>query len=114
MSAREAGPARLFVITGGRTRAAGGAALDLVTLVAVADEAPPGLASERAAILRLCGGGPLPVAELGARLALPVSVVKALLRGLLADGLVTAHPPASHRPPDLETLRQVLSGLHDL
>ncbi|MFC5185129.1 DUF742 domain-containing protein [Actinomadura harenae] len=117
MSARrheQEDPDRYFTITGGRRDAS----LDLVALV-VAEIGPlPGMSSEQVRILRLCRDTPVAVVELSAHLALPVSVVRILLRDMLADGRITVrHPVSAPEPeqlPDLETLKQVLVGLHNL
>ncbi|MBW8486630.1 DUF742 domain-containing protein [Actinomadura parmotrematis] len=137
MNTRQVGgedPDRLYIVTGGRlvARAAAhqdalrrdgapnprDAVLDLVTLVVGVGVPPPGLPTEHAAILRLCSDGPLSLAELSSYLALPVTVVKLLLRDLLAVGRIAVRPPVSapapDRLPDLETLKQVLVGLQNL
>ncbi|WP_019630116.1 DUF742 domain-containing protein [Actinomadura atramentaria] len=110
-------PDRLFVVTAGRADAAG-PVLDLVSLIVGGVDAPPGTPSEHARILRLCRYHPSSVAELSAHLRTPVSVLKVLLRDLARTGLVAVRAPESARAPDrlpdLETLRQVLVGLHEL
>ncbi|MBA8951077.1 DUF742 domain-containing protein [Actinomadura namibiensis] len=112
---RTAGPERLYVVTRGR-RDPGGPDLDLMTLVEAADAAaPPGAPSEYPRILRLCRR-PVAVAEIAAHLGFPVSVVRVLLRDLLAAGLAVARPPAPGPAgtTDMETLEQVLVGLRNL
>jgi hypothetical protein len=109
-------PDRLYTVTKGRSRPPEHA-FDLVTLI-VAEQAPtPGMQSEHVRILEICAD-PTAVVELAAELALPVSVVKILLGDLLEAGRVTArHPrfaPSKARLPDLDTLKQVLSGLQRL
>jgi hypothetical protein len=109
-------PDRLYIVTGGRDRA-DEEALDAVTLVVGECEPVPGMQSEHARILQLCRY-PVAVVELSADLGLPVSVVKILLRDLLDTGRITVRQPSSAahrtRPPDRETLRQVLVGLENL
>ncbi|MFH8801368.1 DUF742 domain-containing protein [Streptomyces sp. NPDC017936] len=104
---------RPFTLTGGRTRP-GRADFTLITTV-TAVEPPPGRAvrpqPEHTRILRLCAR-PLAVAELAARLDLPVSVVVIMLCDLLDAGLITARPPRSVAgAPDLELLQKVRDGL---
>ncbi|MFI6522515.1 DUF742 domain-containing protein [Spirillospora sp. NPDC050679] len=110
-------PDRLYIVTGGRGAAAP-VELDLVTLILAEGEPAGGMQSEHAEILRSCRYHPMAVVELSARLRMPVSVVRVLLRDLLALGRVTARPPASAparaQLPDLETLKQVLVGLQNL
>lgn len=108
------GPDRLYTVTGGRTRARG-AAFDTVSLIVAASEPAPGMQSEHVRILRMTRR-PMAVAELSARLRLPVSVVKILLSDLLDAGRITVHhPSAAHAGrPDPDTLKQVLVALRDL
>jgi hypothetical protein len=135
---RDDGPERLYTLTGGRSRAAD-PAFDLVTFVVAVSEPVPGMASEHAAILRMCAA-PTPVVEIAWGLDMPVSIVKILLGDLHAAGRITARTPLHHdRPthgepplptrhqhhqseavpeqaqlPDAELLKQVLVGLHRL
>lgn len=107
-------PERLYVITGGRTRAGGRAPLDLVTLVVSRTEPEPGMQPEHAAIMRMCRY-PLSVAEISAYLILPASTVIVLLADLLADELVEARAPIPAASlPDAELLQAVIHGLQKL
>ena len=109
-------PDRLYTVTGGRSRA-NESALDLVTLIVSEGDPVPGMQSEHVKILRLCRH-PTAMVEVSSELGLPVSVVKILLCDLLDTGRITArHPssaPVDTSLPDLETLKQVLVGLHKL
>ncbi|GAA2777859.1 DUF742 domain-containing protein [Saccharopolyspora taberi] len=107
-------PDRLYIVTGGRSRAAA-CRLDAVTLIVAESEPVAGMQSEHAEILRMCRG-PVAVVEISAKLGLPVSVVRILLCDLLDSGRVTARHPSSAttRLPDPETLKQVLVGLEQL
>ena len=111
----EGAPERLYVITGGRSRAPGkSAGLDLVTLIVSRDVPQPGMQPEHAAMLRMCHY-PLSVAELSAYLVLPVSTVAVLLTDLLADGRVEARAPIPAAAlPDAELLKAVMHGLQNL
>lgn len=91
-----AGPVvRPYLVTRGRVRPATGG-LDLVALV-VATGAAAGpalqLEPEHHAVLALVRQ-PAPVAEIAARLDLPVGVVRVLLGDLRQHGLVTVYEPA--------------------
>ncbi|WP_433872174.1 DUF742 domain-containing protein [Saccharopolyspora sp. CA-218241] len=109
-------PGRFYTVTGGRSRVRENA-LDLATMITSATDPAPGMPSEWAHILRLCRR-PLAVAEIAARLRLPVAVVKILLSDLLDAHRVTARRPTTGPPddaiPDPELLRKVLSGLRRL
>lgn len=109
-------PDRLYVVTGGRSRA-DEAQLDLVTLIVSESDPVPGMQSEHAKILRICHY-PAAVVEISAELRLPVSVMKILLCDLLDTGHVSARHPSSARAdkalPDAALLRKVLVGLENL
>ena len=107
-------PDRLYIVTGGRSRAAA-SRLDVVTLIVAECDPTSGMQSEHAEILRLCRR-PVAVVELSSKLGLPVSVVKILLCDLLDSGRATARNPsaATAALPDPETLKQVLVGLEQL
>jgi predicted Rossmann fold nucleotide-binding protein DprA/Smf involved in DNA uptake len=105
---------RLFALTGGRTRPSR-ADFTLISTVTAVDP-PPATAArcqpEHTRILRLCAE-PVAVAELAARLDLPVSVVVILLCDLLEAGRITVRPPrpVSRTTPDLDLLQKVRDGL---
>ncbi|MBB4158244.1 DUF742 domain-containing protein [Streptomyces cinereoruber] len=110
---RDDSPDRLYMLTGGRSRADSAHRFDLVTLV-VAECAPsPGMQSEHAAILRMCDR-PAAVVEVAAELRLPVNITKILLSDLLTAGRVSARHPRAAALPDPQILEQVLVGLRNL
>ncbi|MFJ6074163.1 DUF742 domain-containing protein [Streptomyces sp. NPDC093065] len=105
---------RPFTLTGGRTRPSR-ADFTLITTVTAVDPQPIRAARpqpEHLRILRLCAE-PVAVAEVAARLDLPVSVVVILLSDLLEAGRITARPPhlVSRANPDLDLLQKVRDGL---
>lgn len=109
----QAGPERLYVITGGRG-ASRRAELDLVTLVVARTAARPEMQPEHASILRMCHY-PLSMAEISAYLELPFSAVAILVSDLLADSSVEVR--AAVRTvgiPDPELLKAVMYGLQKL
>ncbi|MEV5776836.1 DUF742 domain-containing protein [Streptomyces antimycoticus] len=108
------GPARLYVITKGRSGPPEQAPWDLVTLVVACTAAQPGMPPEHAAILRLCQS-PLSVAEVSAYLRLPVSVVTVLLADLVGASRIVTRAPIPRAPsPDVALLEAVLHGLQKL
>ncbi len=109
----EAGPERLYVITGGRGGPSGHRRLDLVTLVVSAAGTPPGLFPEHTAILRLCGH-PLSAAEISAHLRLPFSATAVLIDDLAQAGLVVTRQPRNAAVFDPHLIREVLRGLQRL
>ncbi|MBP0454304.1 MULTISPECIES: DUF742 domain-containing protein [unclassified Kitasatospora] len=104
---------RSYVITGGRELPSADD-LSLITLVTVApeQELPARPSPETVAIWELCSGGYLSVAEVAARLELPVGVVRLLLTDLIREGrlLRRATPPPA-QAPDPRLLEKVLHGL---
>ncbi|GAA2092860.1 DUF742 domain-containing protein [Actinomadura alba] len=110
------GPDRLYVVTGGRSRA-DESTIDIVSLIVSECDPTPGMQSEHVKILRMCRT-PTAVVEISSELDLPVGVVKILLCDLLDTGRITArHPsstPAWAQLPDREILKQVLVGLEKL
>jgi Protein of unknown function (DUF742) len=111
----EAGPVvRPYMVTGGRVEPKT-ADLDLIThVVAVSGLASETPSPEHQAILALTQE-PRPVAEVAARVDLPVGVVRVLLCDLLSEGLVSRYdPPPTQDLPDIDTLQAVIHGLRAL
>jgi hypothetical protein len=117
---REAGRVvRPYALTGGRTDPAGGAVLDLISVVVAAGPPPTAAASRRLnpehrKLIGLCQE-PMTVADAAADIALPLGVVRVLLADLIQQKLITVQPRRAVRPqasPDL--LREVLNGLRSL
>lgn len=105
---------RPFTLTGGRTRPSRGD-FTLITTVTAARPQPKAttrLQPEHTRIVRLCAE-PLAVAELAARLDLPMSVVVIMLCDLLEMGHVVVRPPRlfTRTSPDLYLLQKVRDGL---
>jgi hypothetical protein len=108
-------PDRLYTVTGGRTLGDDDP-FDLVSLIVSEREPAAGMQSEHVKILRGCQS-PMAVVEISSELALPISVVKILLRDLLDAGSITVRRPVTARRaqlPDHDMLRQVLVGLQKL
>jgi hypothetical protein len=109
---------RPYAITRGRIASAT-QNLSLVTLVvALTEHLDAGSLGEREPeheqILRLCEH-PVSVAEVAARISLPLTVVKVLLYDLIAHNYVIFRqplPPTSSRDPKL--LQAVLDGIRDI
>ncbi|MFC5751624.1 DUF742 domain-containing protein [Actinomadura rugatobispora] len=108
-------PLRSYVLTGGRAAPSGSRVGVDTLLTATPAESPlPATASpQQRALLRVCGGGVLSVAEAAAHLDLPISVVRILVGDLVAAGRLRTHAGA-FTDPGLELLKEVLDGLRDL
>jgi Protein of unknown function (DUF742) len=105
---------RPFYMTGGRTRPAHHD-LELETLISTtaAGATSPNLKAERYSIAVLCRDL-LSIAEVSARLDLPLGVARVLVGDMANEGLVILHRPATGDRPDLALLQRVLYGLNQL
>jgi hypothetical protein len=106
---------RPYAMTGGRTRPTHDA-LAIETLVSTTSTVvpTPKLTVEQRAIAALCHDI-LSIAEVSAKLHLPLGVVRILVGDMADEHLVMVHRP-SHAGgrPDLALLERVLDGLHSI
>jgi hypothetical protein len=115
----EDGPSRVrpYALVRGRTRSDGGAPIPVEAIVVTeTDRDLAGLQLERGAIARLCVR-PQSVAEVSARLAVPIGVIRVLVADLTADGYVHVNLPVDARADgtvDRVLLERVLAGLEAL
>ena len=103
---------RPYYMTGGRARPTQDD-LEIEALVSTTamGELYPKLTVEQRAIIALCRDL-LSVAEVSARLDLPLGVTRVLIGDMASEGLVILHRPASVGDrPDLALLQRVLYGL---
>jgi hypothetical protein len=106
---------RPYAMTEGRTEPTGAdlAIEDLVGAASAADP-PSWLSLEHRSIALACRET-LSVAELAARVDLPLGVTRVLVGDLASNGLVTVHRAPSHAGgPNVALLEQVLHGLQRL
>lgn len=112
----DAGPlVRPYAMTRGRTRPAN-VALDMITVVMTArlEFDRLGIEEEYIELLEMCRQ-PMSVAELAARLDVPMVVVKVLLSDLIERGeVVTRQPSRSAQATDITILQAVLDGVRRL
>jgi Protein of unknown function (DUF742) len=116
---RQQEPGRLvrpYYMTGGRTRPAHDD-LEWETLVsttALGETSPKVGGVERRAIVVLCRDL-VSIAEVSARLDLPLGVARVLVGDMAEQGFLILHRPSSDADrPDLALLQRVLYGLHQL
>lgn len=108
-------PLRAYVVTGGRA-ASPHARVGVDTLLkptGAAEPLPVDAPPQLRALLRLCDGGVLSVAEAAAHLELPVSAVRVLVGDLVAAGRLQTHA-GGFTEPGIELLKEVLDGLRAL
>jgi hypothetical protein len=101
---------RPYTVSNGRTSP--GVSLDLLSMVASTGEAPPSpLEPDHEQALALCRK-PMSVADIAARLLLPVAVTKIVVSDLVEWGAVTIQPPRpADEPTDRVVLERVLNAL---
>lgn len=106
---------RDYMITAGRTRATPITATAMVAAVPTDPDAPRpvGLNPEHMWVLALCQR-PTALAEIAARLGLPLAMVRVLLDDLTSRRLVTVTSPDRDRPPSAAVLTEALAGLRSL
>jgi hypothetical protein len=107
---------RPYAMTEGRTEPTGAdlAIEDLVARPRGSGEPPPWLSLEHRSIALACRET-MSVAELAARVDLPLGVTRVLVGDLATQGVVTVHRAPSHAGgPDVALLEQVLDGLQRL
>jgi hypothetical protein len=100
---------RAYAWTGGRTHS--DVKLELETLVSITTRAEallPTLCTEHQAIAGLCHASQS-VAEVAARLSVPLGVVRVLLGDMSKLGLIAVH--SNNGGPDLALMERVLRGL---
>ncbi|HEY2205198.1 MAG TPA: DUF742 domain-containing protein [Pseudonocardia sp.] len=102
---------RPYVLTGGRTRSR--LPLPLEALITSAPGPPPHVTGTHLAIVALCRAVQS-VAEVSARLGLPLGVARVLVDDLAATRAVTVHRHRRDGVPDLALMERVLVGLHRL
>jgi len=115
---RQREPGRLvrpYYMTGGRARPAQND-LEIEALVSTTaqGERSPKLTVEQRAIIALCRDL-LSIAEVSARLDLPLGVARVVIGDMAAEGLVILHRPTTVGDrPDLALLQRVLYGLNQI
>jgi hypothetical protein len=107
---------RPYVLTHGRTRTAGAdVPLDAAVLALVAPtELAPSTTPEARRIVSFCQE-PIPLAEVAARVGVPLGVARVLVGDLAAPGIVTvqpARPTGAHT--DARLLERLLDGIRAL
>ena len=104
---------RPYVHTGGRTRTRSRLPLAMESLITTS----PGFSARshgtHRSVLELCRVTQS-VAEVSARIGVPLGVARVLIDDLVAERAVTVHGALSGDGPDLALMGRVLAGLHRL
>ena len=105
---------RPYLMTKGRTRSGQLAGFEtLVVVTELGRERVGGTGPEHAALLGLAAR-PVSIAELSARLTLPLGVVQVLAGDLVGDGLLARHDGVSGGAKDPALLRRVISAFEKI
>jgi hypothetical protein len=107
---------RPYAVVAGRTRSIG-EEFEIETLVSTTSLGTASLSTltlERRSIARLCRDI-LSIAEIAAKLGVPLGVARVLVGDMAEEGLVAVHRPTSPSDrPDLALLERVLYGLREI
>jgi hypothetical protein len=106
---------RAYAMTGGRAHASG--VLEFETMLqgtAGGREALTALKFERAEILRLCQTDPLSVAELSARMHVPIGVVRVVAADLVSEGMLESFQPSANVADDVLLITRLIAGVRSL
>jgi hypothetical protein len=112
---RELRLVRPYALTGGRTRAkVGDLPIEALIVASLPARDRVSLRHEARRIVDLCDT-PISVAEVSARLHVPLGAARVLVGDLVADGLVEVHRMENgNGRPDVRLLERVLDGLQAL
>jgi hypothetical protein len=111
---------RPYAVTRGRTRPKLDIAIEALVETTVRGRTagrPGAQGQEQQYIAELCDGRLQSLAEIAARMQLPLGVARVLVADMAADGLVAVYEPTSFEENDAvgtELLERVLSGLRRL
>jgi hypothetical protein len=109
--------ARPYTITRGRTRPVGDEEIEVETLVwttSMAASSPPTMSAHWRSVADMCQEV-ISVAEVGARLGVPIGVARVLVGDMAKAGLVyLQRPQHANDHPDIGLLERVLYGLRQL
>ena len=106
---------RPYLLTKGRTRSAqlAGGFETLVVMTELGRERLPRLGPEHGRLLHLAAT-PISIAELSARLVLPLGVVQVLAGDLVGGGLLAQHAAAEGTATDPDLLRRVITAFEKI
>jgi Protein of unknown function (DUF742) len=105
---------RAYLITGGRADVTERRLAYETMLKRTRKATEIGLLYEKAEIVGLCAEGALSVAEISARLQLPIGVVRVLASDMLGEGFLTAHAGSPDKTKDVNLLTRLINGVRAL
>lgn len=111
----EAAGVRSYAITSGRAQ--GSVPLEIESMLQLTPEGAMvlhRLQFERASLAALCQAEILSVAELSARLRLPLGVIRVVASDLIVDGLLEAYLPSFGIADDVDLISRLIEGVRAL
>ena len=106
---------RAYLITGGRTESSGVLAFEAMLSVTPTGRQTKGkLAFERGRIVDLCVSEPQSVAELAAKLQIPITVVQVLAADMVSAGTLDQHIGHEDLADDVDMLQRLIHGIRTL
>jgi Protein of unknown function (DUF742) len=103
---------RAYMMTGGRTAAKNLGYESMVSATPASRHLD--LRFERKAIVDLCGDGAQSIAELSARLTLPIGATRVIASDLVEEKALDVHTPNLNMSKDVAMLRKLISGVRAL
>jgi hypothetical protein len=111
----EAAAVRSYAITSGRAEGTVPLEIESMLRLTVRGELLSGrLQFEQASIAHLCGAEILSVAELSARLHLPLGVIRVVASDLIVAGMVEAFLPSLNIADDIDLISRLIEGVRAL
>jgi len=114
-SAPHAAGVRAYAMTRGRSHAV--VHLEFETMLrttSLGEASASTLRFEKGDVARLCAADVLSVAELSARLRLPIGVVRVVAADLLVDGLLESFQPSENVADDVALIQRLIAGVRAL
>ena len=111
----EAAGVRSYTMTSGRSQ--GSVALEIESMLQLTADGAlllDRLQFEKARVAALCQVEILSVAELSARLHLPIGVIRVVASDLIVDGLLQAHAPSFGVADDVDLISRLIEGVRAL
>ena len=106
---------RAYLITGGRTEAVEALGFEVMLSVTPAGRHErKTLAFERSRIVELCNLEPKSVAELAAKLRIPITVVQVLAADMVSVGTLDQHAGQEDLADDVDMLQRLIHGIRSL
>jgi hypothetical protein len=110
----EASIVRSYAITSGRAQGAIHLEIESMLQVTPGGAQTGSLTFERAAVVHLCRTEILSVAELSARLKLPLGVIRVVASDLIVEGLLEAFLPSLGVAEDVDLISRLIEGVRAL